>query len=76
MPTMRGLGFRERRRRKFRERGGTRRTQVHVPAVEDRYILLAIQYMKICVQGAAIGGVVGSSLVLIRGLRCLGVSPL
>jgi hypothetical protein len=24
---------------------GTRRTQVHVPAVKDRYVLLAIKYM-------------------------------
>jgi hypothetical protein len=47
--------------------------QIHVPAVEDRYVLLAIQYIIICVHGVAVGGVV-SSLVLIYGLRCLGVS--
>ena len=76
MPTMRGLGFRERRRWKFREREKARRTQVHVPAVEDRYVLLAIHYMNICVQGAAIDGVVVSSLVLICGLRYLDMSPL
>ena len=70
-----GLRVDGRRRWRFREREKARRTQVHVPAVEDRYVLLAIHYMNICVQGAAIGGVVGSSLVLIRGLRCLGVSP-
>ena len=39
-------------------RVGTQRTQVHVPTVEDRYVLLAIHYMNICVQGAAVGGVV------------------
>jgi esterase/lipase len=60
----------------FWEREKTRRIQVHVPVVEDRYVLLAIQYMNICVQGVAIGGVVVSSLVLICGLRCLDVSPL
>jgi hypothetical protein len=34
------------------------------PAVEDRYVLLAIHYMNICVQGVVVGGV-ESSLVLI-----------
>jgi hypothetical protein len=29
---------------------------VHIPAVEDRYVLLAIQYMIIYVQSAAVGG--------------------
>jgi hypothetical protein len=28
---------------------GTRGTQVHVPSVEDRYILLAIKYMTIVI---------------------------
>ena len=28
---------------------GTRRTQLRVPSVEDPYVLLAIQYMIICV---------------------------
>jgi hypothetical protein len=52
----RDLGFRKGDARRFRERDGTRCTQVHVPAVEDCYIVLAIQYMNICVQGVAVDG--------------------
>ena len=35
---------RARRRWRFRKRVGTRCTQVHVPSVEDRYVLLEIYY--------------------------------
>jgi hypothetical protein len=61
---------------RFREREKARRTQGHVPMVEDRYVLLEIHYMNICVQGATVGGVVVSSIVLIYVLRCLYVPPL
>jgi hypothetical protein len=54
-----------RRRWRFWELEKARRTKIHVPALEDPYVLLAIQYIIICVQGVAIGGVVVSSLVLI-----------
>jgi hypothetical protein len=72
MSTMRGLGLTEGER--FQEREKARGSQVYVPAVVDRYVMLAIQYMNIWVLGAAVGEVVLSSLVLICGLRCLGVS--
>jgi hypothetical protein len=40
-------------------RVGTRRTQVHVRSVEDRYVLLEIQYMIIdALQGAVVGRIV------------------
>jgi hypothetical protein len=42
-----------------RARVGTRRTQVHVPSLEHRYVLLEIQYMIIvALQGASVGGIV------------------
>jgi hypothetical protein len=49
-------------------RVGTRCTQVHVSTVEDRYVLLVIQYMIIFVlHGSAVGGVV-SILSLLRSM--------
>jgi hypothetical protein len=52
------LGFREKTMMEIPgERIGTWRTQVHIPTVEDHYILLAIEYIIIIVlQGAAGGG--------------------
>jgi hypothetical protein len=50
------LGFGKVDVRRFRKRDGTRHTQVQVHAVEDRYVLLVIQYMNICVHGAIIDG--------------------
>jgi hypothetical protein len=49
-----------------RARVGTQRTQLHVPSVEDRYVLLEIHYMIIVLlQGAALGRVV-SILSMLR----------
>jgi hypothetical protein len=43
----------------FRERDGTRRIQVHAPAVKDRYVLQQSSiWSQWCLQEAAIGGVV------------------
>jgi hypothetical protein len=57
----------------FLERHGTRRTHVHFPAVEDRYVLLATSiWSQWCLQGAAIGGVCMSNLLyLLSNIACL-----
>jgi hypothetical protein len=46
-PRVKYFGSGERRRSRFWERDGRRRTHVHIPTVEDCYVLLAIQYMII-----------------------------